>query len=203
MAVAAGAYAVWRCQPPDVDDALAVPRLPRISPDYSGITLPPNIAPLNFSIRESGARFLVRVSSEAGDSIEIVSRTPRIAIPANRWRSLLSANRGGELRFSIYAEEDKQWQRYETIVNRIAKDEIDGHIAYRLIEPVHTTSYEVAVHQRDLTTYRESTVLDGMSFGEGCVNCHSFAGNDPKRMSIGIRSDMFGNATILVADGEV
>ncbi len=202
VAVAVGMSAVWWRHRPNVDGAPAVPRPPRISPDCSGITVPPNMAPLNFSIREAGSRFLVRISSEAGDPMEIISRTPKIAIPANRWRSLLSANPGRELRFSVFAKEDKQWRRYETIVNRIAKHEIDGYIAYRLIEPVHTTSYEVAVHQRDLTTYRASGVLDGMSFGEGCVNCHSFVGNDPKRMSIGVRSDVFGNATVLVADGE-
>lgn len=202
IAASVGACVVWWRPRPDVDDALAVPRLPQIRPDYSGITIPPNIAPLNLSIRERGTRFFVSVVSETGDSIEIVSRSPKIMIPESRWRSLLSANRGEDLRFVVYAEQDKQWRRYETIVNRIAEEDIDGHLAYRLIDPVHVTSYKVAVHQRDLATYRESVVLDGMSLGEGCVNCHSFANNDPNRMLIGIRSDRFGNATILVADGE-
>ncbi len=203
VAVSVGACAVWWRQRPDVTAAVAVPRLPRIRPDYSGVTVPPNIAPLNFLIGERGSRFLVRVTAEAGDSIEIVSRTPKIAIPADDWRKLLNANRGKELRFVVHAEQDKRWQRYEPIVNRVAGDDIDGYIAYRLIEPVHTTWHQIAVHQRDLTTYRESVVLDGMSFGKSCVNCHSFANNDPNRMLIGIRSEAFGNATILVADGAV
>ncbi len=203
VAVSVGACAVWWRPRPDVTAALAVPRLPRIRPDYSGITVPPNIAPLNFSIRERGSRFLVQVTAEAGGSIEIVSRTPKIAIPADDWRELLDANRGKELRFVVHAEQDKRWQRYEPIVNRVAGDDIDGYIAYRLIEPVHTTWHQIAVHQRDLTTYRESVVLDGMSFGKSCVNCHSFANNDPNRMLIGTRSETYGSATILVADGAV
>jgi hypothetical protein len=145
-AVSVGACAVWWRHRPNVNAAVAVPRPPRISPDYSGITLPPNIAPLNFMVREQGRRFLVRVASEAGGSIEIVSGTPRITIPAKRWRSLLTANRGKELHFTIYTEQDTQWRQYETIVNRIAEYEIDGHIAYRLIEPVHATWRDVAVH---------------------------------------------------------
>jgi hypothetical protein len=203
IAVSVGAcVARWR-QRPDVDGALAVPRRPQIRPDYSGIVVPPNVAPLNFSVREQGKRFLVRVASGTGKAIEIVSRSPKITIPARRWRSLLDANRGKDLRLTVYAERDNQWRRYQAIVNHIAEEEIDGHLAYRLIDPVHATSYEVSVHQRELATYRDSVLLDGMSFGAGCVNCHSFAANDPHRMLIGTRSDKFGNAAILVADGEV
>jgi Tol biopolymer transport system component len=203
VAAALGACAIWYRQPPDVQAALAVTRAPRIRPDYSGIMIPPNIAPLNFSIREQGTRFFVRVASEAGDSIEIVSRSPKIRIPANRWRSLLEANRGKKLQFVVYAKQDQQWHRYDPIDNRIAEEEIDGYLAYRLIDPVHVTSHKVAVVQRNLATDHESVVLDGMSFDTGCVNCHSFANNDPKRMLIGTRSDKFGNASLLVADGQV
>jgi len=203
VSVLLGACVVWRSRTPGLDDALAVTRLPRIQPDYSGVTVPPNIAPLNFAVREKGSRFFVRVASEAGDAIEIVSRSPKIRIPMGRWRSLLDANRGKDLRLDVYAKQDREWRRYETILNRIAKEDIDGRLAYRVIDPVHVTWYEVGVRQRDLATYRESVVLDGMSFGEDCVNCHSFAANRPDRMSINIRSERFGKATLLLADGEV
>jgi len=198
-----GAWMMRRFQTPSVDDASAVPRLPRIRPDYSGITVPPNIAPLNFSIREEGTRFLVRVASKAGAPLEILSRSPKIAIPADRWRAILGANRGEDLRLDVYAEQDNRWRRYRTIVNRIANRDIDSHLAYRLIHPVHNKWREVAVHQRDLTTFRESVVLDGTSFGTGCVNCHSFANNDPGRMLIGVRSEEFGHSAILVNEGQV
>jgi len=200
---AGGAWMMVQFQRPSVDDASAVPRLPQIRPDYSDITVPPNIAPLNFSIREQGTRFLVRIASETGVPLEIVSRSPKIAIPADRWRALLGANRGQDLRLDVYAEQDRQWRRYRTIVNRIAEQEIDAYLAYRLIPPVHNKWREVAVRQRDLTTFRESVVLDGTSFGTGCVNCHSFANNDPGRMLIGVRSEEFGHSAILVNEGQV
>jgi hypothetical protein len=53
-----------------------------------------------------------------------------------------------------------------------------------------------------LTTYKESAILDGASFNNGCVNCHSFANNDPGRMFIGTRSGTFGSATILASGGK-
>ncbi|NLF72331.1 MAG: cytochrome C biosynthesis protein [Candidatus Anammoximicrobium sp.] len=201
--VIGGAWSLGRLGRPSVDDALAVPRLPQIRPDYSGITIPPNIAPLNFSILEEGTRFFVRTAAEAGAPFEIVSRSPKITIPADRWRAMLAANRGKDLRWEIYAEQDGQWRRYRTVVNRIAEQDIDSHLVYRLIPPVHNKWREVAVWQRDLTSYRESVVLEGTSFGTGCVNCHSFASNDPGRMLIGVRSEEFGHSAILVNEGQV
>jgi hypothetical protein len=185
------------------DDALAVDRPPRISPDYAGTTIPQNIAPLNFAVGEPGQRFWIHIDAAAGEPIVIASRSPRIAIPADRWRVLLQASRGKDLSVEVWVEQDRQWQRYQPIVVHVADHDIDAYLAYRLIEPVHNKWREIAVHQRDLTTYRESVVLDGMSFATGCVNCHSFVGNDPGRMLIGTRSPQLGNATLLAGDGEV
>ena len=75
-----------------------VSRIARIRPDYSGAVIPPNIAPLNFSVREPGRLYCVRVSSAQGDSIEVFSRDPAILIPPARWRRLLDRNRGQEFR---------------------------------------------------------------------------------------------------------
>ena len=194
--------AIWHARP-RVDSAVAVPRLPRIRPDYSEIVIPPNIAPLNFAVRERGRRFVVRIRSEAGDPMEIVSDSAKIRIPLRRWRPLLDANRGKDLLLDVYAEVGGQWHRYRTIVNRIAEEDIDGHIAYRVVGPIHTRWRQIGVYQRDLTTYRESAVLEGASLDGGCVNCHSFAGNDPNRMFLGVRSRMLGDVTLLVANGEV
>ena len=35
---------------------------PKIEPDYSGVTIPPNIAPLNFIIKEQGSAYFVKFS---------------------------------------------------------------------------------------------------------------------------------------------
>ena len=120
--VAATAWAVWDRRP-DVDGAVAVPRPPRISPDYSGIVIPPNIAPLNFTVQERGRRFLVRIRAEMGEPIEVVSGGPAITIPPTQWRRLLQANRGHDLEIEVYAEAASRWERYQRFVNRIAQEE--------------------------------------------------------------------------------
>ena len=203
IAIVAGGWAMWRHERPTAEDAAALPRPPRIRPDYSAIVIPPNIAPLNFVVGERGRRFLVRIRAEAGDAMEILSHSPKITIPPRRWRSLLDANRGKELRVEVCAEVDGQWHRYQSIVNRIAKEDIDRYVVYRLVGPIHNKWNEVGVYQRDLATYRESVVLDGMSLGKACVNCHSFANNRPDPMFIGMRSHRFGTASVLVDHGEV
>ncbi len=201
--IAAGTWWAVARGRPLVEDAEAVPRLPRISPDYVGIVMPPNIAPLNFVVREDGRRFLVRICGEAGEAIEIASRSPAIAIPPRRWRPLLECNRGKDLQWDVYAEVDGQWRQYQSVVNHVAQEEIDGYLVYRRIAPVHNEYREVAVYQRNLATYDESVVLDRESLGDACVNCHSFAGNDPARMLIGIRSRSLGNVALLAEDGHV
>jgi len=199
----ASAWAALRERPPRVENPVSARRPARIQPDYSGTVIPPNIAPLNFVIHEQGRRFLVKIHSEAGEAIEIVSRSPKITIPLRRWRSLLGANRGKKLLSDVYVEtKSGSWHRYETIVNTIAEDQIDGYIAYRLIKPIFTEWYRTGVYQRDLSDYKESVLLDGMSLDGACVNCHSFANNSPERMFISTRSSKFGSAAILAGDGK-
>ncbi len=202
-AVALGAWMSLRPQPPMPASAEAVPRIARIHPDYAGIVIPPNIAPLNFVVQEEGRRFAVRISGEAGEPIKIAGTSASIRIPRRRWQALLAANRGKDLHWEIFVEADGRWRRYEPAVNHVAREEIDGHLVYRLIGPVQRGWSHVAIWQRDLTGFEESLVIDGSSFGDGCVNCHSFAANSPDRMFVGVRSHSFGNTTLFAEGGQV
>jgi len=202
IAVAAGGWALWTPRP-SVDDAQPVPRPPRISPDYAGIVMPPNIAPLHFSIREPGSRFLVRIRPEVGPSIEIAGRLPAVVIPAAAWRRLLESNRGREVATEVFLENDGRWQRYEPIVNRVAEEEIDRWLVYRSIGPIYAAWRKVSIRQRDLGSFEDSVVLDAAALAEGCANCHTFRSHAPEPMLLGVRSKRFGNATLLVEGGKV
>jgi len=195
----------------DIEDYTAVARGADIKPDYTGIVVPPNIAALNFTVLEAGEGCLVKIHSTNGEAIEVFSRTGKIQFPERRWKSLLQANQGEELFLDIYVKaKDGRWSRYEKISNRIAKENIDSHIVYRLIKPIYNYWRNISIYQRDLESYQESIVLDGGTFDagslygqeekSGCVNCHSFLNNDPDKMFIGIRSSAFGSSAIL-ADG--
>ncbi len=201
--VAVPAYWLTARGSADVDDSTPLSRAPRITPDYSGVVIPPNIAPLNFVICEQGDRFLVKIRPEEGNPIEIASRSRNITIPLKRWRSVLEASRGKELRLDVYAEIDGRWQKYQTIANRVAQEPIDEYLVYRLTGSVYREWNRISVQQRNLTDYRESVVLDGLDLDHACVNCHTFTANRPNPMCIGMRSEKLGSGTIVASGGEV
>ncbi len=169
-----------------------------IDPDYTDIVVPPNIAPLNFSIKETGKEFFVRIYADKGGEIKIVGKKSKIIIPLEKWHKLLNANRGGKLFFDIYVKDrQNNWNKYQTITDYIAEEEIDSYIVYRLINPVFNTFHSISVYQRHLEDYDESVLLDGDSFVFGCANCHTFLNNSPDKMLLGVRSNKYGAVTIL------
>jgi hypothetical protein len=186
-----------------IDQANAVDRPARISPDYSGTVIPPNIAPLNFSILEKGSLYCVRISSGQSKTIEIFSKTPKITIPENQWHKLLDDNRGEELFFRVFIKaKNGEWNRFSPIINNIADEDIDRYLAYRKIYPAYSAWGRMGIYQRDLYNYDESVVLDNDYFDGGCLNCHSFCANNPDKMLLSTRSSRYSSAAILVEDGE-
>lgn len=188
----------------NLEEATEIFHPAQISPDYAGIIIPPNIAPLNFSVKEAGQDFIVRIRSTQGKGIEIKSRSPHIVIPLKPWRRLLADNPGQELWFDIFVRsQDSKWRRYQSLRNTIAEDDIDGYLAYRLMKPIYSYWKNIGIHQRNLENYSESVILHGSSFGSGCVNCHTFINNRPERIIIGVRSMDYGAFTIMADPGGV
>ena len=181
-----------------------VAREPNISPDYSGIVMPSNIAALNFRIREKGQAYCVKIHSDSGPAVEIASKTGRIRIPLRRWRALLDANKGCELFVDVYVRNaENKWLQFQRITNTIAKEDIDRTLVYRFMKPVYNKWQDMGIYQRDLTDFDVSLVMHGRSFGQGCLNCHSFVGNAPDTLTIGLRSVKYGSSTLLARNGDV
>ncbi|MEA3227349.1 MAG: cytochrome C biosynthesis protein [Planctomycetota bacterium] len=201
LATCALVYAL-RGETVTIDGYNQIDRPAAISPDYCGTTLPVNIAPLNFLIKESGSHYCVKISSRQGPTIEVFSRSPKIMIPKKRWRKILEANRGEQLQFDIFARSrEGQWNRFSPIVNTIAAEDVDGYVVYRKIHPAHSAWAKMGIYQRDLEQFDESLVLDNGYFEGGCLNCHSFCANHPDKMLIGLRSSKYGSSALLVDNG--
>lgn len=186
-----------------IESFQAIDRAPKITPDYSEAVIPPNIAPLNFLVDEPGVAYCARISAAQGEPIEIFSRTGVIRIGQEAWRTLLEQNRGGQLQIDVFAkDENGRWNRFKPIINRIAEENIDSFLVYRKMHPTHLrVKGEMGIYFRDLTGFRESLLLSDKSSENGCINCHSFAGNRSDRMLLGVRSPKYGVGTLLV-DGE-
>ncbi len=199
---------LWRGQRgtvPAIEESERVDRIPQIRPEYVGTVIPPNIAPLNFLIEESGTAYCVKIRSTQGKGIEVFSRTPQIDIPLRPWKRLLSLNRGRELYFDIFAKQTGgRWRRFDTLTNTIAREDIDGYLVYRLIGPLHHFWLrDVNIYQRNIQDYKESVVLDNRSVGFSCLNCHTFHNNRPDRMVFQVRGGPETAGMILVRDGAV
>ena len=176
------------CAGVDPAQTLIVSREPVIDPDYSGIVIPYNIAPLNFSVKEDGERYSVRLYADDKSPILIQSGGPVIRIPQRQWRRCLERNRGRNLYIEIQVQQiDGGWKRYAKITNRIASEGIDSHLVYRLINPAYNFWKQMGIYQRNLTNFSESPILLNRATGEYCMNCHSFRNNDPNFMLLHMR----------------
>lgn len=158
-----------------------------IFPAYYDLTIPPNIAPLNFIIKEPGSKFRVEISGDNGESFAIQQRSPSIQIPLGDWQKILSDNAGKTLNLDIWSHNNKKWTKYTTIKHEISSDPIDPYLAYRLVYAVYLKWHKMGIYQRNLTNFEESPVIENSSTDHGCINCHSFSKNDPSKMLIHFR----------------
>jgi hypothetical protein len=170
----------------------SVDRAPVVFPDYAGTTIPPNIAPLNFRIRETADDYRVAVQGAANDSLVVYSRTPLITFPEKKWHALLGRCNGKELRIEIFVRKDGGWIRFAPFVNSVAKETIDGFLVYRLINPSYYYWGEMGIYQRNLETFRENAILTNKMTNDNCLNCHSFCRNNPAMMVLHARQNPGG-----------
>jgi hypothetical protein len=88
---------------------------PQIKPDFSGVTIPPNIAPLNFFLQDSGTAGIAVISSDNGKTITVRSKKNRFFIDPKQWKRLLSENSGNDLHINVCScDKQGKWRRYET-----------------------------------------------------------------------------------------
>ena len=80
--------------------------VPAIFPDYTDVTIPANIAPMNFLIEEEADAFVTVLSS---GSAETVIKGNEVRIPESKWKKLTSAP---EITVRIYSRSGKQWTAY-------------------------------------------------------------------------------------------
>ena len=197
---------VWfvSCSSESMENYTLLAYEPNITPDYSGIVIPPNIAPLNFRILEKGQAYHVKIHSDRGQAIEITGKTDSIRIPLRQWHALLDANKGHKVFVDVYARNtDNEWLQFQRITNTIAEEDIDETLVYRFMKPIYNAWKDMGIYQRSLTDYDVSVVMHGRSFGQGCINCHSFVGNAPDTMTIGLRSATYGSSTLLARNGSI
>lgn len=149
-------------------------------PDYRDVTIPYNIAPMNFSVSGSGKYRLV--ISDGKDSVFVNARNGTFHIPFGKWRALTEESRGMSLSFSIYRKERREMAFCESFEMHVAQDPADPYIAYRLIPPGYTGWKEMGIYQRCIENFTQSEIISNRLTDGNCMNCHSFCMQNPDRM---------------------
>ena len=176
--------------------------LPRIYPDYVGVTVPVNIAPLTFEMDDQSEEMAVRYAF--GDE-EIICRGTKAQPCIDDWKQLAGAAKGKAIQVETYSCKDGQWTRFKPFNINVSPDSIDSYISYRLIHPSYVLYEELTISQRCLENYDESVIYDNMLCSDGpegqCINCHNYQQYNPDRMQFHARQNFGG--TLVAYDGKM
>ena len=173
-----------------------------IYPDYRDIVIPPNIAPLNFMVRDSLAgEFVAEIKGSKGEPIVVgAGEDGVIQIDTLSWRELLKTNKGLDITFDIYAQHEEGWVKYQTFRMTVAQEEIDPYLSYRLIEPGYELYRQLGLYQRNLTNFDVHTIYENnrtfVDEHNHCINCHNYQNYSTDRMLFHVRANHGGTIFI-------
>jgi hypothetical protein len=190
----------WGCSGKFDSSTPLTDHTPVISPDYINVTIPPNIAPMNFRIMEEGKSFMVTAES-GGNKIEIRSSSGTIRFPERKWKKLVSGRSNGKISFHVFTADGRKVKQYREFFMFVADEPIDSYLAYRLINPGYYSWSNIKIMQRSIESFEEEPLFDNQIMEKNCANCHSFNRNSSDRFLLHIRGSKGG--TYFIEDGKI
>ena len=164
-----------------------------IYPDYKDVTIPVNIAPMNFVVRGVDA-----VEVKAGD-LTVRSRGGNVQFGVGEWRVLLEKNETIEV--EVTALKDGQWTAYKRFHWYVVRDSIDSYLTYRLIEPGYSVWNRLQIKQRCVENFDEYALADYNLQENRCMNCHTPGSQNPQLSMLYVRGK--GGGAILNQNGRL
>ena len=135
-----------------------------IFPDYTDITIPANIAPLNFSL-ETPVEDARAVLSFSDQQIRVKAKDNQFVFPVSKWKKLLSSAAGNEVKVVVQVKDKGKWVEYAPVKWNVAAEPVDPYIAYRLIAPGYTLWNKMGLYQRNLENYTEMPIIENKMSG--------------------------------------
>lgn len=166
---------------------------PEIFPDYRDVTVPCNIAPLNFSYKGVEECALL----VDGETIR-PSDGGKFFFPRRLWKEWM---RRDSLSMTLVLRQNGHWMACRPFSIYISHEEIDPYITYRLIPPGYQAWQHMGIYQRELTSYSEKAIITNNLTGGNCLNCHTSCKGDPGRAVFHARAEYGG--TMMIRDGKV
>lgn len=175
-----------------------IDELPAIFPDYKGVAVPPNIAPLNFRVEGECHEIAVRFEGSAGYRFTVRGKGS-VEIPGGKWRRLLAESIGAGIKVTVHQYMNKEWVQFVPFVVDVMDAPIDEFLVYRRIAPGYEVYSHMGIYQRDITCFKEKPIIANTLVAGSCVNCHSFNQNSADEMMFHVRGASAG--TMLIKSG--
>ena len=181
------------------DNVSKVDKLPEIYPDYIGVTIPADIAPLNFNYADEDIDCIdVVVKGEKGGELHANGEWADFDI--SDWQELTKQNKGGKITFTVCVEKDGQWTQYKDFDVYVSKENIDEWgLTYRRIKPGYEVGGDIGIYQRNLSSFDEYAILTETAVPGRCFNCHTANRTNPNRITLQMRGE--GGGTMIQKDG--
>ena len=140
-----------------------------IYPDYKYVTIPANIAPINFRYAMDGVRN-ARTTFTLGDR-SVTLKGAEVEWNLKKWKAFVDGSEGKVISVTAEAVVDGKpvtdsWSVY------VSEDSIDGWLTYRLIEPSYQMYHEISIKERCIENFDETTICDWKHTDNACMNCH-------------------------------
>ena len=180
--------------------------LPAIFPDYCNVTVPYNIAPLNFMLPADEYEVCVARFTMPDGQQQTYGHGVKVQIPESEWHDMLNAAKGKSIKVEVWGQKDSEWLSFNPFEIHVAEEPIDDYISYRLIEPSYVAWSFMEIAQRNLTSFEESQIfnneitMNDRKIGQ-CINCHSYQNYKTDNMLFHVRLSNAG--TVIVNDGKV
>lgn len=182
------------------ENVTRVDKVPAIFPDYSGVTIPDGIAPMDFNV--TGDDYdCVDVTVKGSKGGEVHSNGDYAKFDLDDWHSLTRQNKGGTLTFTVCVEKDGKWTQYKDFTMTVSPYAIgDWGLTYRRIAPGYEVYGHMGIYQRDLSTFDETPIFDNLAAPGACVNCHTPNRTNPDQYTFHVRGEH--GATVVHRDGK-
>ena len=141
-----------------------------ISPDYTSVTIPPNIAPLNFRYSDPDAWKAETIFQYSGKQLKI--RGLKVKWSERKWKRMLHESVGGEISvkgtvaYRNAPAKSYGWKIY------VSPDPVDAYLSYRLIEPGYEVWDDVCIVERCTENFKETVLSSYENTSNACMNCH-------------------------------
>lgn len=168
-----------------------------IYPDYKNVTIPFNIAPLNFLFREEVSAVQVCVRGEQ-DSLVVIGKD-QIHFPLKDWKYFLQRESGQTLTVELLVQRKDGWVRYPSFTWQVTQEPMDKYLSYRLIEPGYEVWNTIQLRERDVETFSERVIADNNLVDGSCMNCHIYGKQGGALSLFHLRGA--GGGTIVNRDG--